>query len=121
MDLFSTYRFTRPKVISAKDVPRNDFRMYDAVPADQDALLQSLDPEMDKFLPMLRDYLTCMQLPEQLLFSSLSRCGGIVNDVSSSSPKTSKGATDDYVWDVFYRRPYSLVEWQTVAANAGTM
>ena len=31
---------------------------------------------MDEFLPMLQDYLTCMLLPEQLLFSLLSRCGG---------------------------------------------
>lgn len=96
-----------PKVISAKDVPKNDFKMYDAIPADQEALVQSLDPEMDKFLPMLQDYLT-------------------LNDVAptgSSSSKTGKSAatTGDYVWDVFYRRPYSLVEWQTVMANVGTV
>lgn len=48
-----------PKVISSKDVPRNDFRMYDAVPEDQGSTLPPMDPEMDKFLPMLQDYLTC--------------------------------------------------------------
>lgn len=42
--------------------------MYDAIPADQEALVQSLDPEMDKFLPMLQDYLTRMQMLKQLLF-----------------------------------------------------
>jgi len=55
-------------------------------------------------------------------FSSLSTCVGSVNDVASkgsSTSKTRKSAetSDDYVWDVFYRRPYSLVEWQAVTAN----
>jgi len=29
--------------------------MYDAIPANQEALVQSLDLEMEKFLPMLQD------------------------------------------------------------------
>ncbi|KAL4070022.1 hypothetical protein V8B97DRAFT_577888 [Scleroderma yunnanense] len=96
-----------PKIISAKDVPQNDFKMYDAVPADQEALIQSLDLEMEKFLPMLQDYLT--------LDDAVSKGG--------DAPKTGKDAvtTNDYVWDVFYRRPYSLLEWQTMVANVGTV
>jgi len=51
-----------PKVISSKDIPRNDFKMYDAVLADQGHALPPMDPEMEKFLPMLQDYLTRTRL-----------------------------------------------------------
>ncbi|KAL4080837.1 hypothetical protein J3A83DRAFT_4085080 [Scleroderma citrinum] len=115
-----------PKIISAKDVPQNDFKMYDAVPADQEALIQSLDLEMEKFLPMLQDYLTCMQLFNKSYSHSPTGCDCLVDDAVSKggdAPKTGKDAvtTNDYVWDVFYRRPYSLLEWQTMVANVGTV
>jgi len=42
--------------------------MYDAIPAKQEALVQSFDSEMEKFLPMLQDYLTRMLILQQLLF-----------------------------------------------------
>jgi len=43
--------------------------MYDAIPANQEALVQSLDLEMEKFLPMLQDSnLIHMQILQQLLF-----------------------------------------------------
>jgi len=43
--------------------------MYDAIPANQEALVQSLDPEMEKFLPMLQDSnLTHMQILQLLFF-----------------------------------------------------
>ncbi|KAF8440958.1 hypothetical protein L210DRAFT_3621282 [Boletus edulis BED1] len=96
-----------PKVISSKDVPRNDFRMYDAVLEDKGPSLPPMDPEMEKFLPMLQDYLT---LQETTSASS-------VNPSSSSDSYAS--TRDDYVWDVFYRRPYSLSEWNSIAANYG--
>lgn len=96
-----------PKVISAKDASQNDFKMYDAVPADQEAAMQPLDLQMENFLPMLQDYL---------------RLSEVSPEVGSSS-RAERGipATDDYVWDVFYRRPYSLDEWRSLAANVGTL
>jgi len=92
-----------PKVISSKDTQRNDFKMYDAVPEDQGSSLPPMDPEMEKFLPMLQDYLT---LQETVI------------------PKTTSyyaNTCSDYVWDVFYRRPYSLSEWNSFAAKYGTV
>ena len=49
----------------------------------------------------------------------------VVQETSASSgvPDASVLATsnDDYVWDVFYRRPFSLSEWNAFAANVGTV
>ncbi|KAI6030803.1 hypothetical protein F5J12DRAFT_918912 [Pisolithus orientalis] len=86
-----------PKVISAKDASQNDFKMYDAVPADQEAATQLLDLQMENFSAYAPG------LPQ--------------------APRAERGipATDDYVWDVFYRRPYSLDEWRSLAANVGTL
>ncbi|KAI9568329.1 hypothetical protein HD554DRAFT_758683 [Boletus coccyginus] len=95
-----------PKVISSKDIPRNDFRMYDAVLEDQGHALPPMDPEMEKFLPMLQDYLT--------LQDTIS--SGVTPIANSYTP-----TGDDYVWDVFYRRPYSLSEWNSFAVNYGTV
>ncbi|KAF8133406.1 hypothetical protein EV363DRAFT_1397638 [Boletus edulis] len=83
------------------DAERNDFRMYDAVLEDKGPSLPPMDPEMEKFLPMLQDYLT-------------------LQETTSASNSDSYASTrDDYVWDVFYRRPYSLSEWNSIAANYG--
>ncbi|OJA21490.1 hypothetical protein AZE42_03279 [Rhizopogon vesiculosus] len=90
-----------PKVISAKDVQsQNDFRMYDAVPADQVQASPIFDSEMEKFLPMLQNYLRMNEEPSR---------------VPSGIPQA-----EDYVWDVFYRRPCTLNEWNSVA-NIGTL
>ncbi|KAG1743235.1 uncharacterized protein EDB91DRAFT_236327 [Suillus paluster] len=90
-----------PKVISVKDVQSpSDFRMYDAVPADQKPTSPIFDSEMEKFLPMLQNYLRMNDEPSQVL---------------SAAPPA-----EDYVWDVFYRRPGTLSEWNSVA-NIGTL
>ncbi|KAG1880718.1 hypothetical protein C8R48DRAFT_172108 [Suillus tomentosus] len=87
-----------PKVISAKDVQSpSDFRMYDAVPADTKPIF---DSDMENFLPMLQNYLRMNDEPSQVL---------------SAAPPV-----EDYVWDVFYRRPCTLSEWNSVA-NIGTL
>lgn len=96
-----------PKVISAKDALQNDFKMYDAVPADQGTAMQPLDSEVEKFLPMLQDYLSLSEVSPKVGSSSMGERGA--------------SAKDDYVWDVFYRRLYSLHEWQSLAANVGTL
>lgn len=48
-----------PKVLSSKEIEMNpvDFKMYDAIPAVQQPLSTDEPTEMDKFLPMLNDYL----------------------------------------------------------------
>jgi hypothetical protein len=90
-----------PKVISAKDVQsQSDFRMYDAVPADKMPTSPVFDSDMEKFLPMLQNYLHMNDEPSQVL---------------SIAPPA-----EDYVWDVFYRRPCTLSEWNSVA-NIGTL
>lgn len=90
-----------PKVISAKDVQsQSDFRMYDAVPADKMPTSPVFDSDMEKFLPMLQNYLHMNDEPSQVL---------------SVAPPA-----EDYVWDVFYRRPCTLSEWNSVA-NIGTL
>ncbi|KAI6114279.1 hypothetical protein F5141DRAFT_1002502 [Pisolithus sp. B1] len=96
-----------PKVISAKDALQNDFKMYDAIPADQEAAMRPLDSEMEKFLPMLQDYLSLSEVSPKAGSSSVGERGA--------------PAKDDYVWDVFYRRLYSLHELQSLAANVGTL
>lgn len=95
------YATSPPKVISAKDIqPQSDFRMYDAVPADNKPTSPVFDSDMEKFLPMLQNYLRMNDEPSQ---------------VFSAVPPA-----EDYVWDVFYRRPYTLSEWNS-AANIGTL
>ncbi|KAG1797862.1 uncharacterized protein HD556DRAFT_246021 [Suillus plorans] len=90
-----------PKVISAKDVQlQSDFRMYDAVPADTKPASPNFDSDMENFLPMLQNYLRMNDEPSQVL---------------SAAPPV-----EDYVWDVFYRRPCTLSEWNSVA-NIGTL
>ncbi|KAF4581552.1 hypothetical protein EYR40_009836 [Pleurotus pulmonarius] len=93
-----------PVVISSKDVrPKSpEIKLYDAV-VSNDA--PDADPEMEKFLPMIRDYLTLHDIP-------LDADTRNTNAVQES---------DDYVWDVFYHRPASLSEWNHVAANVGTL
>ncbi|KAG2065045.1 hypothetical protein BDR04DRAFT_1109164 [Suillus decipiens] len=95
------YATSPPKVISAKDIqPQSDFRMYDAVPADNKPTSPVFDSDMEKFLPMLQNYLRMNDEPSQVL---------------SAAPPA-----EDYVWDVFYRRPHTLSEWNS-AANIGTL
>ncbi|KAJ7163253.1 hypothetical protein C8R46DRAFT_1078736, partial [Mycena filopes] len=100
-----------PKVISAKDaLPKakdTGFKLYDAVLSADKAPAAGADEEMEKFMPMLNEYLR-------------------INDISVSAPSaaesssTETSSTDDYVWDIFYHRPATLSEWNE-AANVGTL
>lgn len=60
----------RPKVLSARDVekshPTRDFKMYDAIPAMEEPLAVDDSEEMDKFLPMLNNYLKSVYLSYKL-------------------------------------------------------
>lgn len=48
-----------PKVLSSKDIAKSpiDFKMYDAILAAQQSLSTDDSDEVNKFLPMLNDYL----------------------------------------------------------------
>ncbi|EGN98124.1 hypothetical protein SERLA73DRAFT_138396 [Serpula lacrymans var. lacrymans S7.3] len=107
----SKFQASPPKVLSAKDVPPpKDFRMYDAVLADKESATPAFDSEMEKFLPMLNDYLNINDI-------SITLPPVASSSVNSVSDKSESG---DYVWDVFYRRPATLSEWNS-AANVGTL
>ncbi|KAG6837610.1 hypothetical protein H0H93_006131 [Arthromyces matolae] len=99
-----------PKVLSAKDMPLKspDIKMFDAV-LSTDTQATPIDPEMEKFLPMLNDYLKLHDM-------------GPGQPPAKDAPFRGDATmlTDDYVWDVFYHRPATLSEWNE-AANVGTL
>jgi hypothetical protein len=125
-----------PKVMSHKDLPQKEmgFKMYDVILSGEgDAPAPTFDPEMEKFMPMLTDYLKsedwCVSSCGVREFNTYK-----VHDISPpGSPSTAKPAAessvsisksksqgDDYVWDVFYHRPTNLGEWNAIA-NIGTL
>ncbi|KAJ7242865.1 hypothetical protein B0H12DRAFT_1131694 [Mycena haematopus] len=103
-----------PKVVSAKDVlPKakdTGFKLYDAV-LSADKSLAARDEEMDKFMPMLNEYLKLNDISASSSMSSVAE---------TLPPSDSSSTTEDYVWDVFYHRPATLTEWNE-AANVGTL
>ncbi|KAJ3491135.1 hypothetical protein NLI96_g915 [Meripilus lineatus] len=89
-----------PKVISKKEYDDQQrqqpkFKMYDAIPSASSlasaatAVPEEVDPEMEKFLPMLEEYLRVNE----------------INLPVPDSPRSQESDEDDYVWDVFYQRP----------------
>ncbi|KAJ7505572.1 hypothetical protein B0H11DRAFT_1708405 [Mycena galericulata] len=104
-----------PKVVAAKDLvpkPKNTgFKLYDAVLSGDKPSTVEADEEMEKFLPMLNDYLKLNDI-------DISASASTSSVAETVPPSTS--STDDYVWDVFYHRPATLTEWNE-AANVGTL
>ena len=132
-DLSNSMLLTSPKVLSSKDIAKSpvDFKMYDAIPASQQSLSTEDSSEINKFLPMLNDYLKS----EVANITSFGTAFNerIVHDIDVGSemnppavkkpgqPILPESALDgDYVWDVFYHRPATLSEW-IEAANVGTL
>ncbi|KAL1744062.1 hypothetical protein HDZ31DRAFT_39473 [Schizophyllum fasciatum] len=82
-----------PKVWASKDLEQAssapDIKMYDAVPDDGSSQKPQspMDSEIDKFIPLLDEYLKMNNIHAQ----------------DQAADKKEDGA-DDYVWDVFYRR-----------------
>ncbi|KAI0345656.1 hypothetical protein BDW22DRAFT_1353226 [Trametopsis cervina] len=101
-----------PKVHSYKELQKASITMYDAIPsstslANLASPSTSADDEIDKFLPMLKDYL---------------RLNGADTSMGSSASSNSLPATDDdYVWDVFYSRPATFRELYGSNTNIGTV
>ncbi|KNZ73020.1 Putative transcription factor IWR1 [Termitomyces sp. J132] len=106
----------RPKILAAKDLPpknsQTDFKMFDAVLTTDKLPLSPMDSEMEKFLPMLNDYL---KLHDVALGPPPTEIKGV-----SPSNDVTMQINDDYVWDVFYHRPATLSEWNE-AANVATL
>ncbi|PSS37029.1 hypothetical protein PHLCEN_2v1068 [Hermanssonia centrifuga] len=104
-----------PKIHSAKDLEKATFTMYDAVPSATSlaSIVGSpsteIDNEIEKFLPMLQDYLN-INASESAVPAS----------ASASSIFTPQGE-NDYVWDVFYARPTSWRELYGLKNNVGTV
>jgi len=97
-----------PKIQSYKELQKASFTIYEAVPSITSNAAQSTgpDPEMEKFLPMLQDYL---------------RLSG---EDTSPAPSTSTNIVnaekdEDYVWDVFYARPVTFRELYGSNTNIG--
>lgn len=44
-----------------------------------------------------------------------------VQETPSSVAPNINSHAEDYVWDLFYRKPLSLSEWNSSAANVGTV
>ncbi|PFH53378.1 hypothetical protein AMATHDRAFT_137985 [Amanita thiersii Skay4041] len=99
-----------PTVIPVKDLAKAtqpEFKLYDAVPSSSKPL-SPIDAEIDKFLPLLNDYLSLHNLTNSQQTVKLPQ---EKQDVPLSSENSTKRLEDDYVWDVFYRRPATLDEW----------
>ncbi|KAF8158231.1 hypothetical protein B0H34DRAFT_674684 [Crassisporium funariophilum] len=111
-----------PKVLSSKEMETKksvDFKMYDAIPTTQPSVPEKEDAEMDKFLPMLNDYLK-INHDEASTSTSAPVLKKPSNVGSSRTVPPATTAEGDYVWDVFYHRPATLSEWNE-AANVGTL
>src|SRR5437660_7429283 len=77
--------------------------------------------QVDKFLPMLQEYLTRASASSISLHTLTVLT--VANTVNGVPREHTGGAVRavDYVWDVFYRRACSYAEWTVVSANAGTV
>ncbi|KAF8195510.1 hypothetical protein BJ912DRAFT_923745 [Pholiota molesta] len=121
VDILSSKQMSRsprlpPKVYSTKELEARknarDFKMYDAIRQSETPMAVDESSEMDKFLPMLNDYLN---LHDEKMRSPAPSSG-------PKKPASSelKASDNDYVWDVFYHRPATSTEWNAVA-NVGTV
>ncbi|KAF9454838.1 hypothetical protein P691DRAFT_804200 [Macrolepiota fuliginosa MF-IS2] len=101
----------------SKNISASDFRMFDAILSKRKHLQnREPDPEMEKFQSLLNDYLKIHDISSNATIDPATTPtphikGAPVNDTE----------TDDYVWDVFYHRPATLSEWNSVAARTGTI
>ena len=91
--------------------------MYDAVLDDATNVDEPVDPEMEKFLPMLKEYLRSLYvLPIRLSLYWHS----LVNDEPANILNTSSSTVSEYVYDLFYHRP-AITDWAAAASNIATV
>ncbi|KAL5520099.1 hypothetical protein ACEPAG_1759 [Sanghuangporus baumii] len=101
-----------PKVRSTKDVEKpskSGIKIYDAELAPSEAP-QDVDPEMEKFQQLLQDYLKVQEDMPQ------------ITPENTNSPRAdlSPSISGDYVYDIFYYRPATLLERMNMM-NAATI
>lgn len=96
-----------PTVISAKEAAQTNFKVYDAIPS-LDKPPTEPSSEIEKFIPLLNEYLSLHEAVSPSAQPIKKR-----DEIKSSegTPRISGAAADDYVWDVFYRRPVTVAEW----------
>ncbi|KII86583.1 hypothetical protein PLICRDRAFT_43215 [Plicaturopsis crispa FD-325 SS-3] len=112
--------YAPPTVLSARALAQHQqqlqqrkkkaFRMYDV---EQERVEEEEeggegDDEMDKFMPMLRDYLKLHDIPAPAPPSKTTPAPPATKapPVKTDATKTQgNGSDDEYVWDVFYHRP----------------
>ncbi|KAJ3523173.1 hypothetical protein NM688_g8770 [Phlebia brevispora] len=105
-----------PKIHSAKDLQKPSFTMYDAVPSSTplaSAPPMAVDPEIEKFLPMLQDYLKINSIDTAAAAPPAKK--------AKNDEPAEEGKEDDYVWDVFLSRPANAYELTRLANNIGTV
>ncbi|KAF8258930.1 hypothetical protein EI94DRAFT_1834689 [Lactarius quietus] len=114
-----------PPPVLGEDKGQLDYKLYDAV-LTSDAT-SSVDPEMEKFLPLLKEYLTIHDIKPSTSRTSDS-AGTLTPSGSRSSAPVAVTAPipippsddPDYVWDVFYHRA-GLTNEYDAAANVATL
>ncbi|KAH8824811.1 hypothetical protein DL96DRAFT_1610925 [Flagelloscypha sp. PMI_526] len=107
-----------PKVLSTANDPQppppqrsdSDFKMFDAVLA-HEPQPETKDEEMEKFMPMLTDYLKLHDMPLESPKVS----------AKSSVNHSRSGSQDEYVYDIFYHRPTTVEEWDSISTNVATL
>lgn len=106
-----------------EDKGQLDYKLYDAV-LSSDAT-SPVDPEMEKFLPLLQEYLTVHDVKPSISRTSEST-GSLTLSVSRSSAPVAIAAPGpippsddpDFVWDVFYHRAGLTNEYDAAAKVA---
>lgn len=113
-----------PKVVSHKLLNRaQDVQCYDAVPVSEPEETQA---EVEKFIPMLEEYLKRTLEAASLIAHTINICYFFslshVHLVSDIQP-TASGASSasDYVWDIFYHRTSKSTDWNKISQNIGTL
>ncbi|KAI9510147.1 hypothetical protein F5148DRAFT_1181910 [Russula earlei] len=112
-------------VIPSKDVAGNDYKLYDAILSSE--AQSPVDPEVQKFLPLLEEYLTIHDIKPSTSRSadstgSLTPSGSrTLPHVPIAMPAQIRSNDDpDFVWDVFYHRS-GLLNDRNAAANVATL
>ncbi|THH10469.1 hypothetical protein EW145_g1297 [Phellinidium pouzarii] len=108
----SRFAAAPPEVLSSKDnVQSSDLRIYDAV-LEPNKLDDEVDPEMEKFQSLLKDYLSVDEsTPTQPEYS-------IVPVAANGAPEILSPTSNEYVYDIFYHRPSTLSDWAAASSMA---
>ena len=112
-----------PKVVSHKELLNRTqgVQCYDAVPVNE---REDAQAELEKFIPMLEEYLKRTLKTVFRTAQSINICSyfTFVYPVSDIQPTTSGASSaNDYVWDIFYHRTSKSTDWNKISQNVGTL